>query len=47
MRKKISVSIKEETINKLDEYIEDGAFRSKSHVVEFALNKFIEDKKNG
>ena len=42
MKKKISISIEEETIAKLDNYLSDGYFRNKSHIVEFAINKFIE-----
>ena len=42
MKKKVSISVEESTIEKLEEYISDGAFRNKSHVIEFAVNKFME-----
>lgn len=46
MKKKISVSIEEKTIDKLDDYIKGGQFRNKSHVIEFAVNKFMKEKEN-
>ena len=46
MKKKISISIEELTIKKLDDYTVDGTFRSKSHVIEVALNKFMGERKN-
>ncbi|MBM3233674.1 ribbon-helix-helix protein, CopG family [Candidatus Pacearchaeota archaeon] len=45
MKQKISISIEEDSIDKLDECVESGKFRNKSHVIEFALNKFLEDEK--
>lgn len=47
MKQKLSVSIDEETIEKLDVYVSEGSFRNKSHVVEFALNKMMKEKENG
>lgn len=44
MKRKISVSLSEETIKKLDEYILDESFRNKSHVIEFAVKKFMKEK---
>jgi Arc/MetJ-type ribon-helix-helix transcriptional regulator len=46
MKKKVSISIEERTIIELEDYVSEGSFRSKSHVVEFAINKFIKEKKN-
>lgn len=46
MKKKVSISIEESTIEKLEEYISGGSFRNKSHLVEFAVNKFIKENKN-
>ena len=45
MKKKISVSIEEQSIDKLQEYVEDGKFWNKSHVIEYALNKFMKEGK--
>ena len=48
MKKKLSISIEEETINILDFLVEEGNFRNKSHLVESVLNQSIkESKKNG
>ncbi|MEK6894408.1 MAG: hypothetical protein AABX10_03010 [Nanoarchaeota archaeon] len=46
MKRKISVSLSEKTIKKLEEYILDESFRNKSHVIEFAINKFMNEKEN-
>lgn len=46
MKKKLSISIEEETINELDDYVSEGDFRNKSHVVEVAINKFMKGNKN-
>ena len=43
MRQKLSVSIEEDTLRRLDELLKDVAYRNKSHVVEMALQKFLED----
>jgi len=45
MKKKISISIDENSIEKIEDLVETGNFRNKSHVIEFALNKFIEERK--
>jgi Arc/MetJ-type ribon-helix-helix transcriptional regulator len=46
MKQKLSITIEEETIERLGDYVSEGCFRNKSHVVEFALNKFIKEKEN-
>ena len=46
MKKKLSISIEEKTIEGLDIYVSEGYFRNKSHVVEFAINKFMKEKEN-
>ncbi len=43
MKKKISISIEENSVDKLGELVETGKFRNKSHVIEFALNKFMDE----
>ena len=45
MKKKLSISIEEETIEDLDSYVSEGCFRNKSHVVEFSLNKTLKERK--
>ena len=44
MKAKISVSIEENSIEKLEEYVKEGQFRNKSHVIEYALNKFMKEQ---
>jgi Arc/MetJ-type ribon-helix-helix transcriptional regulator len=46
MKKKLSISIEERTIDMLSILVEQGDFRNKSHLVESAINKFIKEKKN-
>lgn len=46
MKTKVSISIDKDTIAKLDDFISDGKFRNKSHLIEFALNKYLGDTKN-
>jgi Arc/MetJ-type ribon-helix-helix transcriptional regulator len=45
MKKKLSISIDENSVEKLDAYVQEGSFRNKSHVIEFALNKFMNEGK--
>ena len=42
MKSKLSVSVDEETIVKIQEKIRTRKFRNKSHAVEYALNKILE-----
>ncbi len=46
MKRKISVSIEEKTVDVLVDYVSEGSFRNKSHVVEFAINKLIKEREN-
>ena len=41
MKKKISISIDEETLLKILESIDKGKFRNKSHAIEFAVNSLL------
>ena len=47
MKKKLSISIEEETITELEEHVSEGTFRNKSHLIELAIDKFLENQKNG
>jgi len=47
MKKKLSISIEEGTIIELEEYVNEGTFRNKSHLIELAIDKFLENQKNG
>ena len=42
-KQKISISVDETTLEKIDETIEKGIFRNRSHAFEYALNKLIEE----
>ncbi|MFC1728563.1 hypothetical protein ACFLZ7_03810 [Nanoarchaeota archaeon] len=42
MKTKLSISLDEETVSKIEEQISKGVFRNKSHAVEFALNRLEE-----
>ena len=44
MKQKLSVTIDEELLKKLDAQIETRLFRNKSHIVEYALSKLLENK---
>lgn len=41
MKQKISISIEEENVKYLAEYIKRGIFRSKSHAIEQGLNLIL------
>ena len=44
MKHKLSVSVDEETVVRIQEKIRQRVFRNKSHAVEFALNKVLEEE---
>jgi len=44
MKQKISITIEEDLLKRLKSELKDGSFRNKSHIVEFALNKFFKEK---
>jgi len=43
MKQKISISIDEEKVVLLEDLLHDGKFRSKSHVIEYSLDKFLKE----
>ncbi|MBS3168702.1 hypothetical protein J4216_06245 [Candidatus Woesearchaeota archaeon] len=45
MKKKISISIDEKTIELVDKILNEGTFRNKSHLIEYSVKKFLEEKK--
>jgi len=47
MKKKMSITVDEEKIEEIDALLKKGFFRNKSHVLEYSLNKFLEEEKNG
>jgi len=46
MKQKISITIDEEKVKNIDEILKKGLFRNKSHVLEYALIKFLENEQN-
>ena len=46
MKQKISITIEENTIVCLNEVVDEGRFRSKSHAIEFSINKVLRDNQN-
>jgi len=45
MKQTVSFSLKEETLSKLDQKVRDNnSYRNKSHLVECALEKFLEEE---
>ena len=45
MKQKLSITIDEERIREIEELIKEGRFRSKSHILEYSLNKFLKENK--
>jgi Arc/MetJ-type ribon-helix-helix transcriptional regulator len=45
-KQKISISVDETTLEKIDETIEKGIFRNRSHAFEFSLQKILQEDKN-
>ncbi|MDP6293681.1 MAG: ribbon-helix-helix domain-containing protein [Candidatus Woesearchaeota archaeon] len=43
MKCKVSISVDEATLEKLDSSLEKGVFRNRSHAVEYALKIFLEE----
>ena len=43
MKQKLSITIEEEKVKEINEILEKGFFRNKSHILEFALIKFLEN----
>ncbi|MBI4452889.1 hypothetical protein HY637_05655 [Candidatus Woesearchaeota archaeon] len=44
MKCKLSVSLDEKLVNELDRILSTGRYRNKSHAVEFAVKKLLEEK---
>lgn len=47
MKKKVSISIDEQTIFDVENKVKEGLFRNKSHLVEYAVNLFLRGGQNG
>ena len=44
MRQKLSITINEKILQQIAELLKDATYRNKSHIVEIALQKFLEEK---
>lgn len=47
MKQKISVTIDKDKIKLIEEMLKEGLFRSKSHILEYSLNKFLKENTQG
>ena len=46
MKQKLSITIEEDKIKILEKILKEGKFRSKSHIMEYSLNKSLQETKN-
>jgi Arc/MetJ-type ribon-helix-helix transcriptional regulator len=46
MKQKLSITIEEENVALIEEILKKGIFRNKSHILEYALIKFLKGEKN-
>jgi len=46
MKTKVSISIEESTIQKVQNIVSTGSFRNNSHLIENAVNKLIKEIEN-
>ncbi|MBI2106023.1 ribbon-helix-helix protein, CopG family [Candidatus Woesearchaeota archaeon] len=42
MKDKISVSVERNIVEKIERELKKGMFRNRSHIVEYAISKFLE-----
>ena len=45
MKQKLSITIDEKKVKEIEMIIEEGMFRNRSHVLEYALNRFLKEGK--
>lgn len=43
MKTKISVTVNEETLSKIDEGVKKGKFRNRSHAFDYSLSRLLEE----
>ncbi|MEK6886261.1 MAG: ribbon-helix-helix domain-containing protein [Nanoarchaeota archaeon] len=44
MKTKLSISMDKELVKRIEENLAEGSFRSKSHIIEYALKEFLRKK---
>ncbi len=47
MKVKVSISIEDSTLKKVENTVKSGIYRNKSHFIEFATQKHLLEIKNG
>ncbi len=47
MKKKISISMEEDTIGQIQKILPESIFRNQSHFIETATKKYLSEVKNG
>lgn len=47
MKQKISITIEEDTVNLIENLLQDSRFRNRSHVIEHSLKKFLDEDELG
>lgn len=43
MKQKLSITIDQEKVQAIERLLQEGMFRSKSHILEYSLNKFLKE----
>ncbi len=46
MKRKLSITVDEDTIKLIEKLVEGNRFRNKSHVVEYSVNKVLKEEEN-
>jgi len=44
MKQKLSITVDEAVIKEIDESLSSGKYRNRSHVIEYAVKKLLEEK---
>ena len=44
MKAKISITVDEAILKEIEDKLEEGLFRNKSHVIEYSIKKFLRGK---
>ncbi len=47
MKLKVSISVEEDTMVKVESKVQTGIFRNKSHLIEQAVKEYLKEGKNG
>lgn len=43
MKQKISITVDKHALKLIDNFLKEGSFRNRSHIIEYSLNKFINE----